>query len=120
MLSRLGIVRRFAALRGEVRQKLCRCSSGEPELVEDALHGNIDGVVVAVDRFWVVWTTDWVERLSGGKEGFDSLVTQNHQGGHRPETARQRFVAAGVADPAHDVLAAKFLQIISGLAGAVV
>ena len=38
------------------------------------------------------------------KDGFESLVTQNHQGGHRPQTARQRFVAAGVADAAHDLL----------------
>jgi len=88
--------------------------------VEDALHGDVYGVVVVVDRFWVVGTTGWVDRLRGGKEGFDSLVTQNHQSGHRPETARQRLVTAGVADPAHDVLAAKFLQVISGLAGAVV
>ena len=88
--------------------------------MEDALHGEVYGVVVAVDRFWVVGTTGWVERLRGSKEGFDSLVTQNHQSGHRPETARQRLVAAGAADPAHDVLGAELLQIISGLAGAVV
>ena len=87
--------------------------------MEDALHGDVYGVVVAVDRFWVVWSTGWMERFSGG-EGFDRLVAQNHQSGHRPDTARQRLVAAGVADPAHDVLAAKFLQVISGLAGAVV
>ena len=78
------------------------------------MHGDIYGVVMAVDRFWVVWTTGLAERVSGGKEGFDSLVTQNHQGGHGPQTAGQRLVAAGVADPAHDVLGAKFLQIISG------
>ena len=88
--------------------------------MEDALHGDVYGVVVAVDRFWVVRTTGWAERLSGSKEGFDSFVAENQQGGHRPETARQRLVPAGMADPAHDVLAAKFLQIISGLAGAVV
>ena len=88
--------------------------------MEDALHGEGYGVVVAVDGFWVVWTAGWAERLSGSKKGFDRLVAQHHQGGHRPQTARQRFVAAGVANPAHDVLAAKLLQIISSLAGAVV
>ena len=88
--------------------------------MEDALHGNVYGVVVVVDGLWVVRTTGWAERLSGSKEGFDSLVAQDQQGGHRPQTARQRLVAAGVADPVHDVLAAKLLQIISGLAGAVV
>ena len=45
--------------------------------MEDAVYGNADAVVVTVDRFWVVWTTGWVERLRGGKEGVDSLVTQN-------------------------------------------
>ena len=85
--------------------------------MEDALHGKVYGLVVVVDRFWVVGTTGWVERLRGGKEGFDRLVAQNHQSGHRPETARQWLVAAGVADPAHDVLAAKFLQVISGWRG---
>ena len=85
--------------------------------MEDAFDGNVYGVVVAVDRFWVVRATGWAERLRGRKEGFDRLVAQNQQGGHRPETARQRLVAAGVADAAHDLLAAKFLQIISGLGG---
>jgi hypothetical protein len=56
--------------------------------VKDALHRKVYGVVVAVDRFWVVGTTGWAERLSGGEEGLDRLVSENHQGGHRPETAR--------------------------------
>jgi hypothetical protein len=38
---------------------------------------------------------------------------------HRPETGQQRLVAAGVADPADDLFAAEFLQIISGVAGTV-
>ena len=46
--------------------------------MEDALHGDVYGVVVAVDRFWVLGTTGWVERLRGSKEGFDSLVPQHH------------------------------------------
>ena len=64
--------------------------------MEDAFDGNVYGVVVAVDRFWVVRATGWAERLRGRKEGFDRLVAQNQQGGHRLETARQRLVAAGV------------------------
>src|SRR6516164_6416598 len=50
----------------------------------------------------------WVERLSGGKEGFDGFVSEDDQRGHRPEAGRERLVAAGVADAANDLFAAEF------------
>jgi hypothetical protein len=81
--------------------------------------GNLYGLVVRIDRCWVVRTAGWVERLSGGKEGFDGFVSEDDQRGHRPEAGRERLVAAGVADAANDLFAAEFLQIISGVAGAV-
>jgi hypothetical protein len=84
--------------------------------MEDALHGNSDGLVVGVDRFWVVRAAGWAEMLSGGEKRLDGFVPQNHQRGHRPQAARQRFVAAGMADAADDVFAAEFLQIVSGVA----
>src|SRR6516162_4305120 len=49
---------------------------------------------------WVVRTAGWVERLSGGKEGFDGFVSEDDQRGHRPEAGRERLEAAGVADAA--------------------
>ena len=61
----------------------------------------------------------WAEWLSGGQQGFDGFVSEDEQRGHRSEPGWQRLVAAGVADPADDVFAAEFLQIISGVAGAV-
>src|SRR5947209_18216665 len=87
--------------------------------MEDALHCNFDSVVVRVDRFWVMRPAGWVERLSGGQEGFDSFVSEDEQRSHRSEPGWERLVAAGVADPADDVFAAEFLQIIPGMAGAV-
>src|SRR5215813_6834526 len=54
--------------------------------MKDALHSNGYGVVVEIDRFWVVCSTGWAERLSGSEEGLDSLVAENDQGCHRPET----------------------------------
>ena len=87
--------------------------------MEDAFHCNSDGVVVSVDRFWVVRPACWVASLSGGQEGFDSFVSEYEQRGHRPQTSWQRFVAAGVADAAKDLFAAEFFQIVSGVAGAV-
>ena len=87
--------------------------------MEDAVHCNSDGLVVGVDRFWVVRAAGWAERLSGGQEGFDGFVSENEQRGHRSETGWERFVAASVADAANDLFAAEFLQIIGGVAGAV-
>ena len=87
--------------------------------MEDALHCNSDGMVVGVDRFWVVRATGWAEWLSGGEKGFAGFVSQNEQRGHRPQTSWQRFVAAGVADATKDLFAAEFFQIVSAVAGAV-
>src|SRR5256885_12811123 len=85
--------------------------------MEDALHCNSDGMVVGVDRFWVVRAAGWAEWLSGGEKGFDGFVSQNEQRGHRPQTSWQRFVAACVADAAKDLFAAEVFQIVSGVAG---
>src|SRR5207237_5499907 len=85
--------------------------------MEDALHCNFDSVVVRVDRFWVMRPAGWVERLSGGQEGFDSFVSEDEQRSHRSEPGWERLVAAGVADPAGDVFAAECLPIIPGMAG---
>ena len=87
--------------------------------MEDAFHCNSDSVVVSVDRFWVVRPAGWVERLSGGQKGFDSFVSEDEQRSHRFKPGWKWLVAAGVADPADDVFAAEFLQIIRGVARAV-
>src|SRR6202022_2710053 len=87
--------------------------------MEDAFHCNFDSVVVRIDRFWVMRPAGWVERLSGGQEGFDSFVSEDEQRSHRSEPGWERLVAAGVADPSDDVFAAEFLQIIRGMAGAI-
>ena len=70
-------------------------SSGEPEFMEDAFHCNSDGLVVGVDRFWVVRRACWVEKLSGGQEGFDSFVSEYEQRSHRSEPSWERLVARG-------------------------
>ena len=61
----------------------------------------------------------WVEKLSGGQEGFDSFVSEDEQRSHRSEPSWERLVAAGMADPPDDLFAAELLQIIGGVAGAV-
>src|SRR5438270_13074748 len=87
--------------------------------MKDSLHCYSDGMVVGVDRFWVVRSAGCAEWLSGGEKGFDGFVSQNEQRGHRPQTSWQRFVAAGVADAAEGLFAAGIFQIGSGVAGAV-
>jgi len=59
--------RRFGAERDK---KICRRSGGEPEFMEDATHGRLDGIVVEIDRFWVVCAVRGAEWLSGSKQGF--------------------------------------------------
>ena len=87
--------------------------------MENAFHCNFDSVVVRVDRFWVMCPAGWVERLSGGQEGFDSFVSEDEQRSHGSESAWKRLVSARVTDPADDLFAAEFLQIIRGVTAAV-
>ena len=110
------VYRRFGA---KPDKKICRRSSSDPEFMEDTLHCRLHGIVVASIGFGFVRPARWGRGLSGGEEGFDGFVAQDEQGSHRSEPGRQRLVAAGVADPADDLFAAEFLQIISGVAGTV-
>jgi hypothetical protein len=41
--------------------------------MEDAFHCNSDGLVVGVDRFWVVRPAGWVEGLSGDIGGSEAV-----------------------------------------------
>ena len=76
-------IRRFGA---KPDKKIVDRSSGKSEFMEDTVHGNSDGMVVGVDRFWVVRAAGWAEWLSGGEKGFDGFVSENEQRGHRPQT----------------------------------
>ena len=80
------------------------------------MHCSSQGIVVDIDRFGVVCATRRVTVLSGGEERFDGFVAENDEGGHRPETAGERLVAAGMGDAANDVLAAKLLQVVGSVA----
>src|ERR1700747_3675401 len=75
--------RRFGA---KPDKKIVDRSSGKSEFMEDTVHGNSDGMVVGVDRFWVVRAAGWAEWLSGGEKGFDGFVSENEQRRHRPQT----------------------------------
>src|SRR5437868_14143379 len=85
--------------------------------MEDAFHCNFDSVVVRVDRFWVMRPAGGVERFSGGQEGFDSFVSEDEQRSHRSEPGWERLVAAGVAGPAGDGVAAEVFLVIPGMGG---
>ena len=80
---RVMFLRRFGA---KPDKKIVDRSSGKSEFMEDTVHGNSDGMVVGVDRFWVVRAAGWAEWLSGGEKGFDGFVSENEQRGHRPQT----------------------------------
>src|SRR5258705_6841630 len=86
--------------------------------MEDASHGDLDGSVVEIDRFWVVRSAPRAEWLGRSEQGVDGFVAQDEERRHRPETGRQRLVAAGVAHSAGDDLSPVVLQNISAVAGA--
>src|SRR2546430_11630265 len=85
--------------------------------MEDASQGGLDGSVVAIDRFWVVRSAPRAEWPSRSEQGFDGFVAQDEERRHRPETGRQRLVAASVADAAGGVPAAGVFPIINRVAG---
>src|SRR5260370_8400279 len=85
--------------------------------MEDASHGGLDGSVVEIDRFWVVRSAPRAEWLSRSEQGFDGFVAQDEERRHRPQTCRQRLVAAGVGDFADEVLSPGVFLNITGLAG---
>jgi hypothetical protein len=66
--------------------------------MEDGFHCRSNGMVVGVDWSWVVRSAGRAELLSRGEEWFGSFVSENEERGHCPQTGRERFVAAGVAD----------------------
>ena len=80
--------------------------------MKDALHGEPQVLVVAVDCSWVLSSMGGGEFLSSGQQRFDGFVAKNDESGNRPEAVGERLVAAGVTDPANDVLAAKLFEII--------
>ena len=61
--------------------------------MEDASHGRLDGMVVEIDRFWVVCAARGAQWLSGSEQGFDGFVVEDEERCHRPETGQQRLVA---------------------------
>src|SRR3984893_9213623 len=63
--------------------------------MEDASHGDLDGSVVEIDRFWVVRSAPRAEWLSRSEQGFDGFVAQDEERRHRPETGRQRPIFCG-------------------------
>ena len=72
---------------------------------------------MGVDGFGVERAVGRVKGPGGGEERFDSCVAKNEERGDRAEAAGERLVAAGVSDPANDVLAAKLFEVVGGVAG---
>jgi hypothetical protein len=76
-------------------------------------------MVVGIDRFGVELAAARVEGPGGGEERFDSFVAENDERGDRAKPAGERFIAAGVADAANDLFAAKLFEIVGGVAGTI-
>src|SRR5947207_912821 len=51
------------ALKGEARKNNCRCSRGQPQLLEHALHGSPNRVVVRIERAGILCAACWPQVL---------------------------------------------------------
>jgi hypothetical protein len=87
--------------------------------MEDALHREPQVIVVAIDGSWILSAMAGGDVLGGREQWFDGFVAENVERSDGPQAGGDRFVATGHADPADDLFAAEFLQIVSGLAGTV-
>jgi hypothetical protein len=77
-------------------------------------------MIVRIKRSRVLCSARPSALLSGSEQGFDDgFVSENDERCHCPQACRKRLVAAGLADPADNLLAAKLLQIISSAAGTI-
>jgi hypothetical protein len=65
-------------------------------------------VIAAVDRLVVLSSARWSEFLGGGRQRFDSFVSENEQGGNRPQSCAHRFITAGLADAADNLFDPQF------------
>ena len=64
-------------IKGEARQKICRWSGGDPELVKDALHGEPQVMVVAIDDPRVLRSAGGTDVLSGREQRFDGFLSEH-------------------------------------------
>lgn len=84
--------------------------------MKDTSHRGSHVLVVAIDGPWVLPSACWSDFLRGREQRFDGFVAEHEQGSDRSQTGRQRFVATRRTDPADDLFAAEFLQIVRCLA----
>lgn len=76
--------------------------------MKDAVHCNLDGVVVGIDWFWVERAAGGTQRLGGRQQRRDGLFRRTRSA-VRPKTGRECLVAPAVGNATNDLFAAKFL-----------
>ena len=80
--------------------------------MEDGLHADPQALAMPIEWGRVLWSVAG-NRVRGGREqGFNDLVAEDEQGGERFHTARNGLVAAGAANAAKEVFAAKLLEVV--------
>ena len=87
--------------------------------MKDALHSDPQVLVMAIDGAWFLASMGWGDLLSGGEQRFDGFVAKHEQCSDRPQTGRKGLVAARRTDPADDLFASEFFQIVGCVAGTV-
>ena len=56
--------------------------------MKDALHGEPQVLVVAIDGAWFLAAVGWGDFLSGGDQRFDGFVAKDEQGSDCSQTGR--------------------------------
>lgn len=80
--------------------------------MKDPLHGGTKCVVVLVQWSGVLGLARQFELLSGCQQWFDRLVAQHDQRSERSESLWNHLIPACFANPADDVLAPQFFQVV--------
>ena len=89
--------------------------------MKDALHGESQVQIVAIDGSWVLSSMGWGDLLSSGEERFYSFVAKHEQGGDRPQTGRKGLIATRRTDLRRTIclVPRSFFQIVGCFAGTV-
>src|SRR2546422_954479 len=98
------------------------------EVGEEGVHGEAQCLVMLVDGapgFGLAADlasdgTRGNRMWDGCEEWLEDLLAKDDQGGDRAETVVEHLVASGMARLLHELLGAKFPQVVSGLAPGVV
>jgi len=89
-------------------------------VVEEGVHGDAEGFVVAVDGSPAGWFASEARAANAGQDGGDDLVAKDKDSGDGASRFGWYVIAPSVCGLGHEMVAAEFAQVVGGLADGVV